>query len=283
MAPRVYELNEDQYEIVYDMLSLTLASMMATTLFLWFRLGSIHEQHKSALLISGLVCFIAAYHYMRIFDSWTEAYEFASIGEDAAQNNDGSYTINAPRPSGVPFNDAYRYMDWLLTVPLLLMEIVLVMKLPKDVAFKKCTTLGLSSALMIIIGYPGELILEPEKLGQRWGYWAAALIPFVYIVWELTLGLKSALEEEDDNRIKNKIWWSQRLTIFSWLTYPFVYIIPMLGAEGAAAVVGIQIGYCFADIIAKCGVGLLIYQITLAKSRAAFKGNMDTTAPLVEA
>ena len=47
---------------------------------------------------------------------------------------------------------------------------------------------------------------------------------------------------------------------------PFVYIIPMFGAQGANAVVGIQVGYCMSDIISKCGVGMLIYQITIAKS-----------------
>ena len=55
---------------------------------------------------------------------------------------------------------------------------------------------------------------------------------------------------------------------------PFVYIIPMFGAQGANAVVGIQVGYCMSDIISKCGVGMLIYQITIAKSQAV-KNNPD--------
>merc|ERR1711959_779199 len=74
-----------------------------------------------------------------------------------------------PILTGTPFNDAYRYMDWLLTAPLLLMEIVLVMKLPEAEASKKCVTLGVSSALMIILGYPGELIVE-GPLATRWKY-----------------------------------------------------------------------------------------------------------------
>ena len=67
--------------------------------------------------------FIAAYHYIRIFNSWTESYAFPPT-------EDG--TIGNPVMTGQPFNDAYRYMDWLLTVPLLLIEIILCMKLPKD-------------------------------------------------------------------------------------------------------------------------------------------------------
>merc|ERR1712118_602144 len=50
--------------------------------------------------------------------------------------------------TGVPFNDAYRYMDWLLTVPLLLIEIVFVMKLPDDQIRNKSISLGVSSGLI---------------------------------------------------------------------------------------------------------------------------------------
>merc|ERR1739848_481772 len=125
--------------------------------------------------ISGMVTFIAAYHYMRIFNSWVDAYKYTTDSTD-------------PKLTGIPFNDAYRYMDWLLTVPLLLMEIILVMQLPEEQASKKCMTLGVSSALMIILGYPGELIVE-GPLSTRWRYWGAAMVPFCYIVYELLVGL----------------------------------------------------------------------------------------------
>merc|ERR1712241_1609510 len=94
--------------------------------------------------------------------------------------------------------------------------------------------------------------------------------PFIYIVYELTVGLSSALNAEKYDNIKHKIWYAQRVTIVSWLTYPIVYIIPMMmGAQGPGqtSVVGIQMGYCVSDIISKCGVGLVIYQITAAKSK----------------
>jgi len=265
----IYEVNEMQYELVYDALSFTLASMMATTLFLWMRVPAVHEKFKTALIISGMVTFIAAYHYIRIFNSWVGAYHFAKLAE---RNADGSHDIIPPVPTAVPFNDAYRYMDWLLTVPLLLMEIVLVMKLDSKQSFRKSLTLGVSSALMIVIGYPGELILEQDMLWKRWIFWALAIVPFLYIVYELTVGLSGALETEKMDHIKHKIWLAQRVTIVSWLTYPIVYIIPMMGATGARAVVGIQMGYCFSDIVSKCGVGLLIYNITKAKSEGLMGG-----------
>jgi len=248
----MFPMSDAHFQLVYNVLSFSLASMMATTLFLWMRVPAIVPKYQTALIISGLVTFIAAYHYIRIFNSWVEAYSYSTAHAD-------------PQLTGVPFNDAYRYMDWLLTVPLLLMEIVLVMKLPAEEASAKCTTLGVSSALMIVVGYPGELIVEGD-LSMRWMCWFFALIPFCYIVYELLIGLASATNSEANENIKTLIFRAQWVTVVSWLTYPVVYIFPMLGFKGAGAVVGIQCGYCASDIISKCGVGLIIYSVTAAKS-----------------
>merc|ERR1740123_1198772 len=226
-------MTDGQFQLVYNVLSFSLASMMATTLFLWLKVYSVAPKFQTPVIISGLVTFIAAYHYMRIFNSW--------VG-------------------------AYRYMDWLLTVPMLLMEIVLVMNLTKEEASQKCWTLGAAAALMIVLGYPGELIIEEKDLGTRWFYWALAMLPFLYIVQELLVGLADATRKESDYAISEKIRLAQIVTVVSWLTYPVVYVFPMLGLGGAHAVVAIQCGYCASDIISKCGVGLIIYNITAAKS-----------------
>jgi len=256
------EMTIDQFNLVYNALSFSLATMMATTIFVWLRLSSAAEKYKSALVITGLVTFIAAYHYFRIFNSWVEAYEYDAEGNLS--------------PSGKPFNDAYRYMDWLLTVPLLLIEIILVMNLTPEESRSQSLTLGTAAALMIILGYPGELILDEDKLGTRWLYWIAAMIPFVYIVYALLVGLSSATESEQDPAVRNLIKFAQKATVVSWCTYPVVYVFPMLGISGGNVVVLIQLGYSCSDIISKCGVGLLIYSITMAKSAAIRAGNEET-------
>merc|ERR1711988_543441 len=115
-----------------------MGSMMATTMYLWFRSTAVSDKYKSAVLISGLVTFIAAYHYIRIFNSWVDAYEYS-----AGRLVGGAMEITDPKLTGVPFNDAYRYMDWLLTVPLLLIEILLVMKLEESTFNTKAWVLGL--------------------------------------------------------------------------------------------------------------------------------------------
>ena len=144
--------------------------MSASPRYLWFRSFAVKDKYQSAVLISGLVTFIAAYHYIRIFNSWVESYEYTAGTPDKY----GALYIEAPKLTGVPFNDAYRYMDWLLTVPLLLIEILLVMKLPDDVFSKKAKTLGLGSALMIISGYYGELVVTGD-LTPRWICWAISM------------------------------------------------------------------------------------------------------------
>merc|ERR1711965_781075 len=218
-------------------------------------------QYQSAVIISGLVTFIAAYHYIRIFNSWVEAYEY-SAGTVAG----GAMTIGSPRLTGVPFNDAYRYMDWLLTVPLLLMEILLVMNLSDQEYSKKAWALGVGSALMIVSGYYGELVVT-GGLTPRWICWFISMCFFLYIVYELLVGLSAATESEKDPVIKGKIQQAQVWTVVSWCTYPVVYLFPMIGLGGCRSVVNIQVGYCMSDIISKCGVGLLIYQISYEKSK----------------
>jgi len=259
VAAMMYPVTDAQFQLVYNVLSFSLASMMATTMFLWLKVYSVAPKFQTPVIISGLVTFIAAYHYMRIFNSWVGAYEYRLDSTN-------------PQVTGVPFNDAYRYMDWLLTVPMLLMEIVLVMNLTKEEASSKCWTLGAAAAVMIVLGYPGELIIEEKELGTRWFYWALAMLPFLYIVHELLIGLADATSKEADSEISAKIRLAQVVTVVSWLTYPVVYVFPMMGFAGAKAVVAIQCGYCASDIISKCGVGLLIYGITAAKSEGIARG-----------
>merc|ERR1711937_246430 len=134
---------------------------MATTMYLWFRSTAVADKYKSAVLISGLVTFIATYHYFRIFNSWVEAYEYP-LAPPSGPKEDGVVPVLNPKLTGIPFNDGYRYMDWLITVPLLLIEIVLVMNLSAKETVTKAAKLGSAAALMVILGYPGEIALSPD-------------------------------------------------------------------------------------------------------------------------
>ena len=71
-----------------------------------------------------------------------------------------------------------RYVDWLLTVPLLLIELILVMQLPAEESSRKMWTLGAASGFMVAFGYPGEVRDDPAG---RWFYWAVSMCPFMYV------------------------------------------------------------------------------------------------------
>merc|ERR1711966_415962 len=156
---------------------------------------NVAKPFKPALAITGIVTFIATYHYFRIFNSWCDAFSVQYDGKL------GDFAVTS---SGQPFNDAYRYVDWFLTVPLLLIELILVMQLPSGGA----------------LGYPGEIQDGP---GARLQWWAAAMVPFMYVVYELVVGLSEATQRQIP-RVASITSSARYLTAFSWLTYPAVYM-----------------------------------------------------------
>ena len=238
-----------QFSLVYNAFSFTFATMGAATLFLWLSRSQVGHAYKTAVTISGLVCAIACYHYFRIFESWNAAYGVS----------DGVVTA-----TNVAFNDAYRYVDWLLTVPLLLIELVLVMRLSQSETMSKSLRLGSAAALMIILGYPGEIAAD-NGTRALWGTLSA--IPFLYIVYELFSGLGASIERQPES-VRNLVKQARLLTFASWGFYPIVYMIPYTSLGGAAVTTGVQIGYTIADLIAKAGVGVLVYIIAVRKTAA---------------
>lgn len=237
-----------QYSLIYNAFSFTLAAMAATTLFLWICRGDVAPDYRIAVTVSGLVTAIAAYHYWRIFNSWEAAYDVKN----------GVVT-----PTGYAFNDAYRYVDWLLTVPLLLVELVLVMRLDPAETSSKALKLGFAAALMIVLGYPGEIAADiPAR--AIWGTLSA--IPFVYIVWQLFSGLGASIERQPA-AARGLVKQARLLTFASWGFYPIVYMAPYIHLSGPDALATIQVGYTIADLVAKAVVGILIFSIALKKSK----------------
>merc|ERR1712031_88947 len=235
-ASMVNALTPVQYDIIYNCTSLGLASMTASTVFFFLRLQSFHERYKTALCFTGLVTFIAMYHYFRIFNSFVEAYTPCKVTKGTIDPHTCDADKYGYTPTGIPFNDAYRYVDWLLTVPLLLIEIVLVMRLSEAETFQRCCTLGVSYALMIANGYPGEITGEP---GQRWLFWFLSMLPFTYIVYTLFVGLKESQDSQPEE-CRDQVKWACWATVFSWCTYPIVFVMPMMsgssnGKEGLSA------------------------------------------------
>jgi len=245
----MHQLAASQFYLVYNAFSFTIATMFAATLFFWLGLARVTKTYRTAMVVTGLVTFIAGYHYWRIFNSWEAAYTVVN----------GVVTV-----TGVAFNDAYRYVDWLLTVPLLLIELILVMRLSREETMSRGLTLGSAAALMILLGYPGEVSGGIDGTRAMWG--ALSMIPFLYIVYTLFSGLSKSIDSQPASA-RGLVSLARTVTILSWCFYPVVYFAPfVLSLDGSEAKVMIQVGYTIADIVAKAGFGVLIYQIAVRKS-----------------
>lgn len=236
-----------QFELVYNAFSFTIAVMGAATIFLFLSRSQVAPAYRTALILSGLVTLIAGYHYVRIFASWEAAYTV--IG-------------GIIKPTGLKFNDAYRYVDWLLTVPLLLIELILVMRLSRQETTAKATKLGVLAAIMVLLGYPGEISGDS---GTRWLWWSLSMIPFLVIVYDLFFGLKASVDAQPP-AARGLVNAARYVTVASWCFYPVVFILPMIGMTGSDANIAVQVGYTISDIVAKAMFGVLIYMIAARKS-----------------
>jgi len=252
-------LSSGQFQAVYNVLSFALASMIFATLFMLVAQGRVLPRYRQALITSATVTGIAAYHYFRIFDSFRHAYVQTAVG--------GDYSLTA----GEGFNEAYRYVDWLLTVPLLLVETVAVLALAKKVQSQLLVRLIPASAAMIILGYPGEVATE---LGPKMVWGALSTIPFLYILYILFVELGKSMGRQPAGVAKEVR--GLRLTLIgTWGVYPISYLFPAFGEwsgsdfwTGPGSFVLRQYGYSIADILAKAVFGLVIYKIARMKSFA---------------
>lgn len=245
------ELSGSQFSLVYNMFSFTIAAMGSAFIFFLVGRSQVGIKYRPALLVSSLVVAIACYHYIRIFNSFEDAYALSAAGTYAA--------------TGKPFNDAYRYVDWLLTVPLLLVELVAVMQLKGKESEGTLGKLAIAAFLMIALGYPGEIIKDDMTMRGIWG--ALSSIPFAYILYVLWVKLGEALTKESD-RVQVLVKNTRLLLLATWGFYPITYMLPMFGIQVESAVVGVQVGYAIADVLAKAGYGVMIYAIARAKSEA---------------
>lgn len=243
------EITADQFYIVYNALSFTIANFAAATLFFWLGRSQCRAHYRTAVTITGLVTFIALYHYWRMFDSWNEAFTVVNGAVDV---------------TGVAYNRAYRYVDWLLTVPLLLFELILVMRLSQSETVSRSLSLGGAAALMIVLGYPGEVSEGIGSTRMMWGL--LSIVPFVYIVYTLYVGLSKAISKQPES-VRGLIALARTLMVFSWLFYPIVYFLPFfIPMAGGAAFATVEVGYTIADITAKAVFGVVIYMIAERKS-----------------
>ena len=227
-------LSPDQYTLVYNLLSFGTAVMFGAFVYFLTQMKAVKDQYRSAVSVSAVVVGIAGYHYYRIWSDFGE----------------------------MKMNEGYRYADWLITVPLLIIELLIVLGVSAELRKKLMTSLIPATVLMIGLGYPGEIA---ESSGTKWLFWVLAMIPFAYILWTLYGQLQAASTRETPavaKAIKN----ATVVLLATWMVYPIAYLFPVFDADSGTLETLRQVGYTFADITAKGLYGLMVIGIAKARS-----------------
>jgi bacteriorhodopsin len=240
-------LTGGQADLVYNALSFAVAAMGISFVYFLVSRYRVAPQYRNAVTMSAMITGIAAYHYWRMFDSFT----------------------------GTGWNEGYRYADWLLTVPLLVAELVIVAGLTRETEKRVMPRLVIAALLMIVTGYPGETAADGSSARFVWG--AISSLFMLYVLYELFAGEVGKALKSQTGDIGRKLNNVRYLLLFTWGVYPIAYILgdkdswlsKQLGLSETDATTAIQVGYTVADVLAKPGYGLIIMSIALARSEAA--------------
>jgi bacteriorhodopsin len=212
-------------------------AMMAASAFFFLSLNQFDKKWRTSVLVSGLITFIAAVHYFYMRDYW------AATGDSPT---------------------FFRYVDWILTVPLMCVEFYLILKVAGAKQSLMWKMIGLS-VIMLVTGYFGEAVYQGQA--ALWGAISGAA--YFVIVYEIWLGSAKKLAEEAGGDVlsahKILCWF----VLVGWAIYPLGY---MMGTEGwynsFIPEGSIDVAYNIADAINKIGFGLVIYSLAVKKQAA---------------
>ena len=210
-------------------------AMMAAAAFFFLSLNQFDKKWRTSVLVSGLITFIAAVHYFYMRDYWAAHAESPTF---------------------------FRYVDWILTVPLMCVEFFLILK----VAGAKPALLWkmiVFSVIMLVTGYFGEAVYQDQA--AFWGFISGAA--YFYIVYEIWLGSAKKLAEAaggDVLKAHKILCW---FVLVGWAIYPIGYMMGTTGWYSSFMPEGnIDVAYNIADAINKIGFGLVIYSLAVKKS-----------------
>ena len=220
-------------------------SMGAAFIFFISQRNSVAPEYRTALTLSALIVGIAAFHYfyMKGLYSETTLPLLAKNGADYAKITRDSFLgiIN------------FRYMDWLITTPLLVAKIPLAVAAGRKVG-KVVTYLIVADLLMIVAGFIGEQYVNNTGMHLLWG--AISTIGYVGIVYFLFTTVKEmakTAEPEEQWAVK----WMTMFVITGWGIYPLGYMIPALLPQVDLNIV--HAVYNLGDQINKIGPGIIVY------------------------
>ncbi len=220
-------------------------AMMAASVFFFLELNNTSKQWRTSVLVSGLITFIAAVHY----------YYMRSYNLDTGE----SPTF-------------FRYVDWILTVPLMCVEFYLITK-KAGAKIALLWKLIFASLVMLVTGYVGEVLDRDGSV--LWGVISG--IAYFYIVYLVWFGEVSKLAQTAGAQVAKATKVLGWFVLVGWAIYPLGYILGTPGGlfgiqlvqDTAAALNAMDIVYNVADAINKIGFGLVIYALSRSDESAA--------------
>jgi bacteriorhodopsin len=212
-------------------------AMMAACVFFFFEMSNVEKKWRTSILVSGLITFIAAvhYYYMRGYNLET--------GESPV---------------------FFRYVDWILTVPLMCVEFYLITK-------KAGAKIGLlwklifASVVMLVTGYIGEAIYGAESQSWVWGLLSG--IAYFYIVYLVWFGEVANLARSGGAAVQKAVSSLGWFVLVGWAIYPIGYIAGTAGGFFGIPMfqgLSMDIVYNIGDAINKIGFGLVIYALAVS-------------------
>ena len=218
---------------------LATAMMLAATVFFFIERDRVKGKWKTSLTVAGLVTGIAFWHYLYMREVWI---------------------TDAVSPT------VFRYIDWLITVPLQIVEFYLILTAVTKVDARVFWKLLLGSLVMLIGGYVGET----NEAYQTQGF-VVGMAGWIYIIWEIFKGEASQLNENSGNAASQQAFKTIRAIVtFGWAIYPIGYYMAYLGAgAGDVDMDTLNIVYNLADLINKAAFGLAIWVAAVSDSETA--------------
>jgi len=200
--------------------------MLAATAFFFMERGSVAAVWKTSITVAGLITGIAFFHYMYVRGVWVQ-------------------TGNSPT--------VYRYIDWLITIPLQMVEFYLILEAVRKVPSGIFWRLLIGSLVMIIGGYLGEAGYIPATLG-----FVIYMTGWIYILYEIFSGEAGKVAAKSGNKSFSTAFSSLRIIVtVGWAIYPLGYIFTNL--IGGIDAESLNVIYNFADFVNKIAFGLIIW------------------------
>jgi bacteriorhodopsin len=242
------------YDMVSHVLTLGYAVMLAALFYFILTMKTAAPKYRMSSVLSVVVMVSAFLLLLVQQTNWTAAFQFnpATGLYERIANADG-------------FTNGYRYLNWLIDVPMLLFQILFVVTISQASFRSYRNQFFISGPLMILTGYVGQFYESSDtSLLLIWGTISTLFfIHVLYLIYKIISEAKSDMPEEAA-KIMTGIWW---LFLFAWMLYPGAYLMPLY-IDGEMGVVGRQITYTVADILSKVIYGVLLTQVAMLRSKA---------------